>query len=111
MSAREVAIANTESFFRHVNERIEEGAERLDTHDAEFICECADPKCTARVHATIDEYEQVRATPTRFLLAPGHEDTSVERVVRESPRHAVVEKFNERVAAAVRRFDPRTQTA
>ena len=104
-------IAQTESLFREVNERIAETAGRFETPEASFVCECADSACTHRVDATIDEYEDVRAEPTRFLLAPGHADERVERVVRRRRGHDVVEKVHNKVRAAVRRLDPRAEPA
>jgi hypothetical protein len=105
-------IARTEALFRNVNERIAESAERFDSDNTEFVCECADQACTDRVEATLDEYQEVRADATRFLLRPGHEDTRVERVVeRRGTRHAVVEKFDRLVAQTVRRLNPRAQSA
>ena len=48
----------------------------------------------------------------RFILVPGHEDTSIERVV-DRPREqlAIVKKVNEVVAHTVRRLNPRTEPA
>jgi hypothetical protein len=108
MDEREVRIAHTEALFRDVNERIAESAERFDARDAEFVCECADPTCAERVPATLDQYEEVRADGTHFLLAPDHELPDLERVVkRPHKRSVVVEKFNAVVARTVRRLDPR----
>jgi hypothetical protein len=65
-----------------------------------------------RVRATIDQYEQVRADGTHFLLVPGHEDPQVERVVKRPHRRlAIVKKFNEIIARRVRRLDPRSNAA
>jgi hypothetical protein len=111
MRDHEQRIARTESLFRDVNERIAESAERFNSETAEFVCECSDQLCTDRVEATLDEYEDVRAHPTRFLLRPGHEDTRVERVVQRQGRLAVVEKFHATIAELVRRLDPRGQPA
>jgi hypothetical protein len=112
MTDREVRIAHTEALFRDVNERIAESAERFNSDEAEFICECADQTCTERVGATLDEYEQVREQGDTFLLVPGHEDTSVERVVERPRNHlAIVRKVNAVVARTVRRLDPRAQAA
>jgi hypothetical protein len=110
MSEREVRIAHTEALFRDVNERIAESAERFDADEATFVCECADQACAERVGATLDEYEQIRAHGDHFLIVPGHEDTSVERVVAQPrPRLAIIKKVNEVVARTVRRLDPRAQ--
>ena len=106
----EERIANTESLFRDVNERIAESAQRFEAPDPQFICECADSSCTERVPAPIADYEEVRADATHFLLAPGHEDGRVERVIDRRRRYQVVEKFNRIVAAHVRRLDPRARS-
>lgn len=100
-------IARTEALFRDVNERIAEAAQRFDSQEAEFVCECADAECTDRVPASLDDYELARADGTRFLLLPGHEDTRVERVVRSQRRYRIVEKFEASIAAIVKRLDPR----
>ena len=100
-------IATTESLFRDVNERIAESAKRFDAPRAQFVCECGDSSCTEHVEARIDQYEEVRADSTHFLLLPGHEDERVERVVEWRGRYQVVEKFQRAVVARVRRLDPR----
>ncbi|HEY2074304.1 MAG TPA: hypothetical protein VGG88_12075 [Gaiellaceae bacterium] len=100
--------AKTESAFREVNERIAENARRFDAGTTDFICECDDPMCTERVEATLDEYEDVRADGTRFLLAPGHGDGSIERVVEHRPNFDIVEKVQRAARAIARRLNPRT---
>ena len=86
--------ATTEALFRDVNERIAESAEGFDGDRTEFVCECADPNCTHRVPASLTEYEEVRAEPTTFLLAPGHQQGDIELVVADrgrqppAPQHA-----------------------
>jgi hypothetical protein len=104
-------IATTESLFRDVNERIAESAQRFDAADAQFVCECADTTCTERVPASLDAYEEVRSDGTHFLLAPGHEDADVERVIERKRSYQVVEKFHRAVAAQVRRLNPRANPA
>jgi len=112
MADREVRVAHTEALFRDVNERIAESAGRFNAHDAEFVCECADPECAERVPATLDQYEEVRSDGTHFLLTPGHELPELERVVkRHKMRSVVVEKFNSVVARTVRRLNPRSDVA
>ena len=104
-------VADTESLFRDVNERIAESAQRFDGGDAAFVCECADSTCTERVPASLPKYEQVRADGTHFLLSPGHENERVERVIERKRRYQIVEKFHRAIAARVRRLDPRAHTA
>jgi hypothetical protein len=103
-------IARTESLFREVNERIAERAERFGAEETSFVCECADPGCTHRVGASLDEYERVREDGATFLLVPGHEDERVEGVVRRANGHAVVEKQQESVREIVRELDPRSDS-
>jgi hypothetical protein len=103
----EIAAARTEAIFREVNEAIAKTAEGFDATEAEFVCECADPDCAHRVTASLDDYENVRANGTHFLLVPGHEQPSVERVVRRGGQFHVVEKFGEALSRRVRRLNPR----
>lgn len=107
MNAERVRDATTEAIFRNVNERIAESAQRFDADEAEFVCECSDRSCTHRVEAALDDYEHVRAKPTRFMLAPGHENDAIENVVELRGRFEVVEKFERTVVATVRSLNPR----
>jgi len=101
-------IARTESLFREVNERIAAAAERYDTGETKFVCECADPTCTHRVEATLEEYERIREDGATFLLVNGHEDERIEAVVREDGDRAVVAKRHPLVAPFARKLNPRT---
>jgi len=100
-------LAKNESFFRQVNERIKDVANGFgDEESYEFLCECSDPSCTARISLQPAEYEWVRASPTRFVLAPGHAATQIEHVVEREEEHDVVEKHG--VAGQVAaQLDPR----
>lgn len=103
-----VKRARTEALFRDVNERIAESAKRFDADATQFICECADPNCTHRVEATLDEYEEVRMDGATFMLAPGHDQGDIERVVNAKGRFDIVEKMQRTVRDTVRRLNPRT---
>jgi len=107
MNTELVRLATTESIFRNVNERIAESAQRLAADEAAFVCECDDRSCTHRLEAPLDDYERVRTKPTRFLLAPGHENEAIENVVERRGRYQVVEKFERTVVATVRSLNPR----
>ena len=109
MSKREVQIAKTEALFRDVNERIAETSERFDADEAEFMCECADSGCAERLEVPLEEYEDVRADATTFLLNPDHVEPDVETVVRRRSGYAIVKKVDAAVAQLVRRLDPRAQ--
>jgi hypothetical protein len=99
--------ARTESAFREVNEAIATTASRFEAEETDFVCECADPDCADRMTVDLDEYEGVRAEPTRFLLAPGHGESSIERVVEQTEEFDVVEKVAPDAAAVARALNPR----
>jgi hypothetical protein len=61
------------------------------------------------VSASLAEYEEVRADPTTFLVAPGHEEGDIERVVSARGRFHIVEKFQDAVRRTVIRLDPRNR--
>jgi hypothetical protein len=103
----EAKMARTESAFREVNDAIAKTAERFDAEHADFVCECADPGCAHRLTAELEDYEEVRAEPTRFLIAPGHEVASIARVVDRGEAYTVVEKFGTTAAQIVRALNPR----
>ena len=106
----EITAARTEAIFREVNEAIAKTAESFEADEADFVCECADPDCAHRVTASLEAYEEVRADGTHFLLIPGHDEPSVERVVRRTDRFHVVEKFTNVLSSNVRRLNPRRAT-
>ena len=107
-SQTEERLARNESFFRQVNERINDVTEGFEGVPAyQFFCECADPECTDRITLTPELYEWVRASPTRFVLARGHVAPEIEHVVEHEDDHVVVEKLGlaARIAA---KLNPRT---
>jgi hypothetical protein len=90
-----------ESLFRSLNERLEERAlHRGPDETFEMVCECALEECTLRIPVLIAEYEAVRSEPTKFIVAVGHADESVERVVDSSDGFEVVEKLGEAALVA-----------
>lgn len=77
-----------------MNERIAELTSLLNEVGFNLlICECCDPACAESVEITPEEYEAVRANPTRFVVLKGHQLSAVERVVDGNDRYLVVEKF------------------
>jgi hypothetical protein len=109
MTPSEERIGEIESLFRNVNDEIAAAADRFDVESAEFYCECHDPACGERVVVPLDEYEEVREKPTRFLHAPDHVERRFERVVASKGRYAIVEKVGQKLAAVVRRLNPRAE--
>ncbi len=90
---RQERLAKNESLFRVLNENIRALASQLGPGAPyEFICECSTSGCFERLSLSLEQYEQVRQTGTRFLLADGHEDIEIEQVVARSDEYVVVEK-------------------
>ena len=105
-AGRHERAARNQSLFREVNERIEEVMNTL-TEFQTFVCECAKTDCAGQLGLTLDEYEQIRAHPARFAVAPGHVVPEVERVVKEAAgRYDVVEKIA-KAAEVATELDPR----
>ena len=68
--------------------------------DGVFLCECLRPDCNALVELAPDEYEAVRADPSRFFVLPGHELPELEAVVERHERHLIVHRVGQSVADA-----------
>jgi hypothetical protein len=101
-------LAKNEAVFRDVNEQVEEIARAPAAAGAllEFLCECVDGDCFERVQLSLAEYEQVRSDATHFVVFPSHVDATIERLVRQTDRFAVVEKEGE-AAEEAEKLDPR----
>ena len=103
------ARARNETFFREVNEQIEAVSQTIPATEStmEFLCECDDLGCQAKLQVTRAEYEAVRAEPTHFIVSPDHADPRVEHVVLTNERFLVVEKEGS-PARAAEESDPRS---
>jgi hypothetical protein len=103
--------AQTESLFRDVNERIAETAERFDSDDASFVCECDDPHCTHRIQTSLETYERVREHGATFLVSDRHVNYEIEKVVERRHGFHIVEKVKPLVRRTVQRLNPRSDPA
>ena len=107
MESREERIARNEALFRDVNERIKEATVSEPSETLTLLCECGDVRCTRMVELPVKEYEETRGEGERFLLVAGHEDETVERVIKRAGGVVVVEKRGESGDVA-RDLDPRS---
>lgn len=86
-------LARRETLFREVNENIASLSGLITETDHQlFVCECSNTECAESLELTAEEYEAVRAHPTRFVVKPGHQLAGIERVVEGNGRFLVVEK-------------------
>jgi hypothetical protein len=104
---REERLAQNEALFRDVNENIKQAASRpTDGHVFRFLCECSNTDCTLLLPLTLEQYEEARADPKQFIVAPGHELPEIETVVSREASYEVVRKHGEAAELATER-DPR----
>ena len=103
MDARHERVARNEAMYRSVNREIEHASEQLgDGPDdrLDVLCECGEDGCSATLDLSIAEYDEAHRERDRFVVAPGHEDEQIERVVTRSDRYVVVDKFGAAEAVA-----------
>ena len=109
-SEQAARIARNQDLFREVNERVKDVNDAFADllRDEEWICECVNRDCIERIVLTLDEYEELRANPTHFAVAPGesHVFYEAENVVAQTDRYGVVEKIGT-AGAMVASHDPR----
>jgi hypothetical protein len=105
---RDERIARNEALFRLVNERVRElaGESAAGPEPVEFVCECGRPDCADALPVPLDDYERIRADPTQFFVASGHETASVEQVVERRDAYNIVRKHEEEARIAIE-TDPR----
>jgi hypothetical protein len=89
-------IQRNNEVFREMNERIRDAATKHD-HEIEqipFLCECPVEDCVEIVRLTEEQYAAVRADPTHYMTAVGHEgaEVPVGHVVSRKNGYVVVEK-------------------
>ena len=94
-NARQIRAAINQSVFREINERLEkfnaDVSEVVPVGD--FVCECADTYCTARIGLIVAEYERLRSVPTHFAVRHGHVVPEAERIMEKYVGYTVVEKI------------------
>jgi hypothetical protein len=109
VDAREQRLAQNETLFREVNERVEAVAHQLGPDvPYEFLCECANADCTFRLALPIHVYESIRADPRQFVVLPLHYTPEVEELVVEEDTHWIVRKTGE-AGEYVEHLDPRSR--
>jgi hypothetical protein len=96
-------VAENDNRFRQANKNIQSLATRMHMERIPFICECADLRCTRVLQLTHEEYENVRRSGRRFVVAApehGGDRGAWTRVVEEHGDYVVVEKLREAGAIA-----------
>lgn len=91
---RDVRAARNQSLFRAVNEKLRELNQAFADVTATYAiaCECADTTCVETLHISMQEYLDVRAHSSRFVVLADHVVPDVEQVVAKNDGYAIVEK-------------------
>lgn len=95
MSVSLERLARNQALFREVNERMLELNDGFDGNSMVFVCECSNVDCTATLAINRNDYESVRAHPTFFAIASGHEILAIEKVIDQRNGFTIVQKTTE----------------
>jgi len=91
--ASEAETFGVEDVFREANESIAAKARELQMEPPiPFLCECSNKRCFARILLTIEEYEEARAAPQRYLTTSGHQVEGA-MVIAQDERFVLAEKL------------------
>ena len=109
--SREERIARNDSTFRAANEQIAGYAgDHGFVEQVPFICECATESCLTIVDLSLAEYEEVRSSPIRFFVAPGHQGSEGDvSMLEDRDRYLLVEKDG-RAGEIAKELDPRSDS-
>jgi hypothetical protein len=92
----EERVARNNATFREANEGIREKVDREGPPmtTIPFLCECPREDCRELVPMSLGAYVDIRAEPTRFLNAPGHEEAEGDSavVVERREKFVIVDK-------------------
>jgi hypothetical protein len=82
-------IAQTELFFRAVNEEIA----RNDGHGTTlFLCECGNSACSEGIELTADALHHLHGDGGLFIVLPGHEIPDIETIVDRHNGYLVIRR-------------------
>lgn len=92
--ARRQRLAENERLIRESNWEEALSAEELPPdEELELWCACGRSDCRERLYLTVAEYRAAHAHPHRFIVAHGHADSDVERVVGHTRQYDIAEKL------------------
>jgi len=92
-------LAENEVIFRDANEELRQFIKEHNKTDDDkikklrFLCECSNFTCREHIELSLTKYEKIHRNSSQFIVKPGHEMLSIERIVSREPDYFVVEKF------------------
>jgi hypothetical protein len=98
-----------EMIFRRTNEKVGDGFDELAAQHIEegtpepigtddlllqFLCECSDENCDARIPMKLSAYQAIHENRNAFIIKPKHQVKGIEKVIVTEDNYSVVEKNN-----------------
>lgn len=98
-----------EMIFRRINEKVGDDLVALDAMHIDdgnidlissedtplrFKCECSDENCSERITLELSEYQEIHADRSVFIVQPGHQVRSIEKVIKQLPTYNIVKKHH-----------------
>jgi hypothetical protein len=77
--------------FRWMNDRVRDTQQNWPVPVYDLICECGDSNCLRVLSIDRTIYDQIVATPTHFVVLPGHERPEFEHIIDARQTHVVVQ--------------------
>ncbi len=65
-----------------------------DVKTVNFFCECSRAPCKEHILISVDAYTKIHEHNNRFMVMPGHDQSSVESVKKRLSDYWVVEKYS-----------------
>jgi CheY-like chemotaxis protein len=84
--------ARRSAIFRAVNDNLIHVYRGAEHGIGLIVCECNRSECSEPIEVTLEEYAAARASPSCFLVAPGHESGRGQRAVLRTERFVLVEE-------------------
>lgn len=107
-ASSERRLVENELIFRQQNQRVTAGLDHV-TESARsegrdllgknpdtplhFYCECADENCHERIVLKPSRHKSLHQNNSQFVVLPGHNIPDIERLVKNTPKYLVVEKY------------------
>ena len=92
MATRDDRLVDNQRSFRSASDRLEDIVIVEEQRLVPFLCECADPGCNGRVHATVAEFDAAHERPGGAFLLPGHARLAGENVLSSKGRFDIVRR-------------------
>ena len=92
MATRDDRLVDNQRSYRSASDRLQDLVIVEEQRLVPFLCECADPGCSGRIHATVAEFEAVHGSRNGSFLLPGHTRVAGEKILSSDRRYDVVSR-------------------